>query len=119
MVGLILHMYIFYQGNFVGDLDLKVSIGWNLLYCVLAIIVFHAISGTIVIWLLLKDLETALPEEDDPSKGLQKQVDLFRLKPKKEDKLHDVLEQGINDDIAKDEANKDADNKIMVILFCD
>lgn len=72
MIGVIIQVYIFYMGDFVGDLDLKVAIGWNLLYCVLTIMIFHAVSGTIVIWLLLKDLETTLPEEYDPSMGLQK-----------------------------------------------
>jgi len=80
LIGVIINVFVFSKGDYVGDLNAKVAIGWNLLYCVLAIQSFHSITGTIVIWMLLKELETTLPEEYDPSKGLQKQVDLFRLK---------------------------------------
>jgi hypothetical protein len=92
LVGVIINVYIFNQGNFVGDLDTKVAIGWNMEYLVIAILAVHGVFGTVIIWRLLKDLETSLPEQDDPTKGFQKQVDLFRLKQKNTDKPVDIFD---------------------------
>jgi hypothetical protein len=81
--GVLAMVYLFSQANYVDNLEAKVAMGWLLEYLVLAVICFNVAMNVFLVWKLLKDLETSLPEIDDPSAHLNKKVDLFKLKERK------------------------------------
>lgn len=83
LFGVLGMVYILALGNFVSDLDTKVFYGWLWLYLVLGELALHFFMNTYLVWKLLQDLEFTMPQEVDPSAGLNKKVDLFRLKPGK------------------------------------
>lgn len=69
-----------------------------------------------MVWKLLQELELLFPKEVDPSEGLNKKVDLFRVKPSKGKKplpnvfLED-LEKKVGDDEAEERKRQNLLNK--------
>jgi len=79
-------VYLLAIGNYIGDLDTKVFYGYLWEYLVIAILALHFFIDTYLVWKLLQDLEFAFPTVFDPSDGLNKKVDLFKLRPGKDKK---------------------------------
>lgn len=67
----------------------------------------HSLINTYMVWKLLQELELLFPKEVDPSEGLNKKVDLFRVKPSKGKKpLPNVFLEDLEKKVGDDEAEE-------------